>query len=205
MMNDEQIHEFLTAVEGLQLPDPIDIRRGIPAYGIRIGGYGEYYRIPENQRPVAVVNVSDTFDQGLIGHPCYQWFPINELSPWGYLPFFSVKRMLDAVVTYRGLTVYLCCAAGAHRSVMMGFCWLLSLGKTEQEAAELMKTVYEPDYMIRMYRRDVERGYIPARLQEFYTVMNECPGICYHSVLNYMGIREWTDWERQNRGSHIEE
>lgn len=188
--------EFFEAIKGLDLTPPDPTRRGIPSYGIRIGGIGSYKKIPEKIRPFAVVNMCDTFAPEFLGHPCYHWFPINELSPWGYMPFFASKRVLDALVNDYQKSVYLACAGGVHRSVMTGFCWLLSQGKTEEEAAELMESVDDPEHMVSKYRQDVMKGYIPERLPEMYSVMNECPGICFMSVLQNMSIREYTPWEK---------
>lgn len=71
--------------------------------------------------------------------PRMYWYPIQELSFWGYGPFYWIKRILDFHVLEKPVNkIYLHCHAGANRSPTVLFYWLLSRVGWRQ-AAKMMR------------------------------------------------------------------
>lgn len=120
-----------------------------------------------------VINVNDAYLDSST-----HWFPINEIAPWGYAPFFFVKRLIDNHPTGN---VLVHCAAGACRGPLMAFCYMMSHGMTPEE----VDAKYGGDY-ISDYTRRVESGIIPSRLREFYDLMNKWPTNSLMGILRRM-------------------
>lgn len=112
-----------------------------------------------------VINVNDAYLPRGTPH----WCPINEVAQWGYAPFFYVKRLLD---NSPAKTILIHCAAGAFRSPLMVYCYLLSLGN-DQDDIDNYYAAGEP-YRA-MYDRCIKDGTIPDDLNWFYKFMKEYP------------------------------
>ena len=162
----------------------IRVTRGVPKYNIQIGPQKDALAC----NPSAILSVTDDFDPMLMHFPFYKWQPINEISrSWGYMPFYATKKILDFwCIEFNSNfpLVYLCCSAGKHRSPIIAFCWLLSQEcATPESVAKEFYGKFEPENdPLTMYRRDIEKGYIPDDLPEFYKVMREDPGGSYRKI-----------------------
>jgi len=121
-----------------------------------------------------VINLNDAFNPATT-----IWFPINEVSPWGYAPFFFIKRMLDHAGPEKKILLH--CAAGACRSPMMLYCYLLSKGETGASIEEKYGGKYNT-----LYDMMVRRGHIPADLLRFYALMDQHPTNSLMGVLARM-------------------
>jgi len=155
--------------------DPGRITFSAPGY-IDVGNFnsGQDFRWKYD----CVINVSDT----MTGHEDF-WFPINEVTAWGYSPFFWFKKIMDH--HDRGRTL-VHCHAGIHRSLMMAYCWMLSIGFDECEAEKLFNS---PSFNIRNdYTHDKENGFIPDDLLQFYKIIEEHPRWSLAGVLRDLGV-----------------
>ena len=121
-----------------------------------------------------VINVNDAYLHG-----SQHWFPINEVAPWGYAPFFFVKRLLD---NHPEAKVLIHCAAGACRSPLMAFCYTMSSGMSAEE----VEACYGGNY-IEQYLRKVKAKTIPNNLPLFYQTMREWPKYALMGILMKMG------------------
>jgi hypothetical protein len=136
----------------------------------------------------AFLNVSDSecnyFDP-LPGQRMH-WHPINEMGYWGYAPLFYCKKVLDYHYGQKN-RIYLHCHAGAHRSPMMGFCWLLSRGHTVKDAARILWNGDNPrsgHWEVGAFKRDLTiYRVLPRRLMEFYRRVKENPT---YSLMGYL-------------------
>lgn len=122
-----------------------------------------------------VINVNDAYTT----ESSHFWFPINEVAPWGYAPFFFVKRIIDA---HPDANVLIHCAAGACRSPLMVFGYTMSHGMPPEE----VEAKYGGRYMT-LYARMKRDGIIPANLPEFYDMMNKWPENSLMGVLARIG------------------
>lgn len=120
------------------------------------------------------VNVSDSPHEVLLSekpHPGARmlWYPIAELSDWTYGPFFWSKQVLDAAHDQQ-LRTYLHCDAGVNRSPCLAMAWLTSRGHSLEDAALLLSRGDEQfaKTKISRYNRNIQFGFIPDRLSEFY-------------------------------------
>jgi hypothetical protein len=174
----------------------IRVTRGIPRYNIQIGPITKAV----GHNPSAILSVTDSYTPEVMQTPHFHWVPINEIGKsWGYQPFYTTKRILDFWCLDLKLPfVSVCCSAGVHRSPMIAFGWLLSQeGATpESVAKEFYGSFDDP---LARYHKDIERGYIPPNLPEFYKAMRENPGWSYmgilQSLLMYERISYITDRE----------
>jgi len=130
--------------------------------------YRNYYK--------TIINVSDSFSEYAT-----HWFPINEISPWTYAPFYWFKKIADRK---RNEYILVHCAAGIHRSLMMAHCWLLSLGYSQEQSAE----IFNCPNIIRDYYHDIQTGIIPEDLLVFYKIMNDHPTWSLPGCLRDLGI-----------------
>jgi hypothetical protein len=164
----------------------IRVTRGIPAFNIQIGPI----MTAVNHNASAIISVTDLFEPSLMYQERFHWVPVNEIAhSWGYLPFFTLKKLLDFYVQQRSPLIYLCCSAGKHRSPLMGFCWLLSLGKSLEQASEQFFGKFD-QHPVDMYKSDLKNGIIPHDLPQFYETMNEFPGLDYRSIMINLGKYE---------------
>ena len=162
----------------------IQITRGIPRFNIQIGPIGDAIKYPHAQ---AIISVTDYFDPALTNHPHFYWIPINEIGQsWGYLSFFMAKKILDHYCLNQvAPLVYLCCSAGAHRSPLTAFCWLLSLGHTPETAHGHFFGQFNRS-PLEMYQEDIRNGSIERDLPAFYQQMNQQPTLSYEALLQQM-------------------
>ncbi len=67
---------------------------------------------------------------------------------------------------------------------MMAFAWLISLGLSPDTAGRELGDQELPE----VYRRDIERGYIPADLNKLYSIMAINPEWSLSGCLRELGI-----------------
>ena len=163
----------------------IRVTRGVPKYNIQIGPIESAM----GTNPTAILSVTDYFAWSVMQFPHFMWVPINEIGkPWGYMPFYAVKKILDFWCLDLTLPlVYVGCSAGKHRSPLMVFCWLLSQEGATPESVqkEFFGTFKKP--VIEAYQSDLKNGYIPDDLPTFYRNMRQSPGATtYQSLLQQM-------------------
>lgn len=124
-----------------------------------------------------IIGVSDVYEE-VDTH----WFPINEVAPWTYAPFYWFKTIVDkAVKEKKRILVH--CHAGAHRSKMMVYCWLFYKGWTDEKIQERL-------HMARQFEYDVEKGYIPADVFDMMEIMDEHPSWSLAGCLREMGKKQ---------------
>lgn len=147
----------------------------VPEYNITISNV-EYARENSHKYDL-VIGVADTYEE------CdNHWFPLNEVAPWTYAPFFWFKRIVDEGVK-RGKSILVHCLAGAHRSKMLVFCWLLSKGWSKEEVEKRLQIPNQ-------YQYDIERGYIPKDLLTLLDLMEKNPKWSLCGCLRDMGKNE---------------
>jgi hypothetical protein len=138
-----------------------------------------------------ILNVSD--------YPFYwtdkviYWYPIEEWGAWGYGPFYWVVNVLDYHINRRD-RIYVHCFAGKHRSPLVVYLYLQSLGYTEEEAFSMFDTqwgkkeVSEGNWLKRFYDKDVEGGRIPKDTILFMKKVRENPTKSLLEILNLLLI-----------------
>ena len=127
-----------------------------------------------------IINVNDTFParpiQTFSGDAtdapgfmrCF-WVPVDEVTFWGYTPFFAVKRILDHyAVGVNKILVH--CASGIHRSPTVVYAWMMSRGIDDQTAVKCLG-----QSTIDAYCRDVRENKIPNDLPVFFGIMDAHP------------------------------
>ena len=112
----------------------------------------------------AVINVSDspcaTFDYQM-KLPSF-WFPIQEVSYWGYSPFYGALKVVNEY--FKGdKPVLIHCHAGANRSPSVAYAILLSKGYSPEEAEQSLNY---PGLSL-VFKRNIERKQIPKNIVEF--------------------------------------
>ncbi|MBR9702458.1 dual specificity protein phosphatase family protein [Candidatus Woesearchaeota archaeon] len=102
------------------------------------------------------------------------WYPVAELSDWTYGPFYWSKRVLDEALEKKTQT-YLHCDSGVNRSPCIAMAWLTSKKHSLEEAALLISRERESyaDTRVSRFQRNIEQGYIPKQLPEFYARCEE--------------------------------
>jgi hypothetical protein len=150
----------------------------------------------------AILNVSDYPAYGLNLENCnVQWCPIEEWAPWGYAPFYWAVNMLDYYTSNKQNDIYVHCYAGKHRSPMIVYLYLQSLGYSEAEAFAKFHTIWqvkfdnEPkdiptgNWLKTFYDKDVARGRIPGDVIEFMKKVRENPEKSALQILDLMKNR----------------
>lgn len=136
--------------------------------------------------PTAIFNVNDSYPRYFVDLDTQvYWYPINELSQWGYGPFFWFKRLMDNVLPHasKERPVIVHCAAGAGRAPMMTFAYLLSKGLGLRGACFAMgENPDSPANVMKDFNRNVAMGVIPGNLLDMYQLMDE------HSTYSLMGL-----------------
>jgi hypothetical protein len=123
-----------------------------------------------------IFNVSDSYSP-----TANYWFPINEVTAWGYAPFFWFKKLADK---HRHEDKLIHCHAGIHRSLMMGYCWGMSLGYSHKQLREMFGAIGITDE----YGRDSKNGYIPNDLKAFYQLIEDHPDYSLGGILRELGV-----------------
>ncbi len=109
------------------------------------------------------------------------WFPVNETGKWDYAAFFGAKRVMDKFLMFPGATmlspelktsVLVHCSAGAYRSVLITYGWLLSHGLEHLMSCD--KALWD---------RFVEGPRAPKDIRRFLLAMNDYPTYCIGGIL----------------------
>lgn len=161
----------------------------IKQFNIEIGNHpGEHDDMDKSLKKYQVIlNVSD--------YPFYwldkvvHWYPIEEWSKWGYGPFYWAVHILD-YHTKREDKIYVHCFAGKHRSPMIVYLYIQSLGYSEEEAFKMFDTQWQrvreiPEYnwLKECYDRDIADGRINEDVVLFMKKVRENPTKSLYEVL----------------------
>jgi hypothetical protein len=154
----------------------------VPEYRIIVGGE-DTATLLTVKTPDVIINVADYVDS-FFGQRAqfYYWYPINEISKWGYAPFFWSKKILDYHTNSKD-SIFLHCAAGAHRSPMILVAWLKSLRLRDDQIES-----YAPG-CLKIWEHDVAERTIPGDLMTMYNVMYANPSWSLMGCLSYMEKR----------------
>lgn len=148
----------------------------------------------------AFVNVSCSECETLTPYPGkpqhYLWYPINEVGYWGMGPFFWTIKVLDPLLA-QGKTIYHHCHAGAHRSPITFFVYLLYKGYSMVDASKIMwgtKENGKPGIDERMMLfRDILDGHISPFIFSFLEGMRRQPSYSLMGALHY--ARREFEWD----------
>jgi len=144
----------------------------------------------------AILNVSD--------YPPYKpskksteihWFPIEEWNGWGYSPLYHAVHILDRLIKQKK-KIYIHCWAGKHRSVMITYLYLRSLGNSEEEVFKLFDSQFSIEFrgekrkiknwLRDIYKRDVKNKRIEKDSIQFMKIVRENPELSILEVLQIL-------------------
>jgi len=124
------------------------------------------------------------------------WFPINEFGYWTYQVLYWAARLFDAAMDEKK-NVYVHCHAGMHRSPLITYLYVRSLGHTVDETFELfhdgLKILGEKsnsNWLEETLQNDIEYGRIPADAIQFMIDVRKNPGV---SLMGIMKRRDVMD------------
>jgi hypothetical protein len=169
----------------------------IPSLKINIGDHPQVYE-HEYETMMdhdVLMNVSDEGPYGSIDIPkkIIHWCPINEFGYWGYHTFFWTVRVLDEAIEY-DKRIYLHCHAGAHRSPMIGYLYLRSLGHSPEEAIALFDEKFaigeRTNWLEETFQNDVEYGRIPADVVQFMKDVRAYPNGSLMGVMSKRNVMD---------------
>ncbi len=163
----------------------------IPKYHIEIGDHPMFDGIDKIVTKYnAIINVSDDVPYPNEPYPdtAIHWFPICEFGYWTYQPFYWIVRIMDRYVENHA-KIYVHCHAGAHRSPMMVYLYLRSLGNTPDEAYDLFDDKFSLDgqrhnWLEEVLTNDIEYGRIPSDVVEFMKDVRKDSDASMMSVMN---------------------
>ena len=150
-----------------------------------------------------ILNVSDSpcwleYPESVRAARClYNWFPINEMRPWGLAPFYWSKRILDNAA-HCGQKIGIHCHAGAHRSPIIALLWMLSLEKPDSvmkqwEGQDWSFTVDGRESNIwSMYGRDKVKGIVPDNIAKLHQLMRLYPSYSLMGLEQLLNKKEET-------------
>jgi hypothetical protein len=188
------------------------ITQRIKKYKITIGNHPSQFKKEDKLSNYdAVVDVSDCPTYGLDKKiKNYHWLPITEWDKWGYAPFYFAVKILDHYIKKKS-KIYVHCYAGKHRSPMMVYTYLQSLGLSEDEAFKLFKTEWDiklsnvktkkKEWLKRFFEKDIQRGRIPKDVIQFMREVRANPDMSILHILDKMNGR--TD-DISDKDFHIE-
>lgn len=148
----------------------------LPQFGITIGPIEE--AIHNSKKYNQFINVSDSIGPQFCQPNAY-WYPINELSNWGYGPFFWFIKTLNQI--YKHNKTFIHCHAGVCRSPSMVIGWLFYHGYVGGQ----IETMVGKEYLDRFIRFQ-DDGVIPKDILWFFTHMKEHPDYSLMGLLAKM-------------------
>ncbi len=146
-----------------------------------------------------IINVSDdpAYDVDKNG-PKIHWHPINEFGYWTYQPFYWIVHTLNHYIKER-CRIYVHCHAGVHRSPMISYLYVRSLGKSPEEAYAMLDEPlalgHSGNWLEAVFQSDVEAGRIPADIVEFMQDVHKHPD---KSMMSIMNLRKKLDLPKKN-------
>jgi len=111
------------------------------------------------------------------------------------MPFFASKQILDTLTKLDMGLIYLCCSGGKNRSPLIAFCWMLSLGYTEETAVQEFVGHFEQP-VLDHYRKHLNLDYLPLYLPSVYQLMTEHPDWSLGGIFEHLGIKERITYTR---------
>jgi hypothetical protein len=155
------------------MDEPGRITANVPQFNIKVGNFEASRDFKEDFDEI--INISDNYSENAT-----YWIPINEVAPWTYTPFYAFKKIVDKL-TEQKKRILVHCHAGAHRSKMMVFTWLLSKGFSIEDASKALGLVPHD------YEFDTSMGYMPNDLMDLYRLMDSNPTWSLSGCLLSMG------------------
>jgi hypothetical protein len=132
------------------------------------------------------------------------WFPINEFGYWTYQPFYWLVRLLDEAIK-ENKEIYLHCHAGAHRSPMMAYLYIRSLGFSPEESyakfAESNTLGERTNWLEETFQHDIEYGRIPSDVVEFMQDVRANKDLSMMSVMKKRGVMDLPQKTIDKRGT----
>lgn len=146
----------------------------VPSLKVEIGQHPVIYNQKDFQQFLSSYDTMFNFSDELPyehSRVNIHWHPINEFGYWGYAPFYFFTILMDKAVE-KNHKIYVHCHMGAHRSPMMTYLYLRSLGHSPDEAYVLFTDEYiilgkKENWLEETFLNDVEYGRIPADVVEF--------------------------------------
>lgn len=131
-----------------------------------------------------IINVSDHPGPGF-GLPNNYWYPINEMSNWGYGVFYWSKKILDNILWTPESKILIHCDGGICRSpsILMGYLYSRGLSRKEIEKLLIDK------WPTKKFSDLQEQNCIPQDLTVFYKYMNFYPSFSLMGILSLMDHR----------------
>lgn len=152
--------------------------RGLPLF---IGG--EQYRSHDFQ---VILNVNDVMYPDKPNTKHY-WVPIYEpQTAWGYLPFWTVKKILDKEVIENKKNTLIHCSGGVCRSVIATWFWLGSLEVESNHWERFPSGEDVTDSIEGTVNTNRREGRIPVGLERFMMCAEDYKNSAssFHGILN---------------------
>jgi hypothetical protein len=182
------------------------VNYSISDFKIHIGNHPHYNENDEEgilNSYDAIVNVSDDPAYGLDGNARIYWFPISEFGYWTYQPFFWFVKLMDHHLEKQD-RIYVHCHAGIHRSPMMVYLYIRSLGFSPDEAYSKFNASFSSDentnWLEETFQNDVEYGRIPADVVEFMKDVQANKEMSMMSVMKKRGVLDLPSKTTEKRG-----
>jgi hypothetical protein len=170
---------------------------------VEIGDHPDYHDNDKQsfKKYDAIINVSDCPAYGL-NDPEFNvhWYPIEEWEKWGYAPFYWAVHLFD-FYTKQDKNLYVHCYAGKHRSPMIVYLYLQSLGYSEEEAFGMFDSKWQirfdhapekpaGNWLKKFLDKDIAGGRIPADIVEFMKNARKYPDKSILHIVDMMKLRE---------------
>lgn len=124
------------------------------------------------------VNVSDSPIYSFEGKEVY-WCPINEFGTWGYSVFYWFVHVMNRAIKEKK-RIYVHCFAGAHRSPMMVYLYIRSLGYSKKDTLKIFDN--GDDWIEIAFTNDINAGRIQKDIIEFMKVVHENPQLGMYDI-----------------------
>lgn len=180
----------------------------IPSLKIEIGNHPSYEHMNEGDNTDlsnydVAFNVSDSpeIEDIVDTKRKVYWLPINEFGYWGYQTFYWFVHLMDNAVN-RNLNIYLHCVAGMHRSPMLGYLYLRSLGNSPEEAFSKVEDKHhifgndKYNWLEETLQNDIDYGRIPEDVVEFMTDVRKYKT---STLMNVMKLRNNMDFPEKTK------
>lgn len=130
------------------------------------------------------------------------WHPINEFGYWTYQPFYFFTILMDKAIERKD-NIYVHCHAGAHRSPMMVYLYLRSLGNSPDEAYKLFEDNYVVigdsfNWLEDTFQNDVEYGRIPEDIVEFMQYVRKNKNMSMMHIMKNRGVMDLPEKTKQH-------
>lgn len=122
-----------------------------------------------------VLSVTDTPPQVWVPH--LHWYPINEMSNWGYGPFFWMFHVMLAYHRPQKGPTLIHCSGGINRSPTLTAAWLLSQGENREYVEESL------GHGLEMLKSNMYDQTVPHDVGALWKLIEKNPG---HSLMSHL-------------------